>query len=79
MCTMCMPGTCGDQKKAPDPLELELPMTAKHHLDVGNGTRVLLQETQWLLPVSLQPQDLILYVRMNKLIHFIGLYICFHH
>jgi hypothetical protein len=24
VCTMCMPGVCGDQRKRSDPLELEL-------------------------------------------------------
>jgi hypothetical protein len=39
MCTMCMPGAC-DQKKVPDPLELELWMVVSHHLSSGNKPRL---------------------------------------
>ena len=36
MCTMCMPGAFGGQKRALDPLELELQMAVSHHPGVRN-------------------------------------------
>ena len=45
--TACMsiyqehPGVLEDQKRALDPMELELPVVASCHVDAGNQTRIL--------------------------------------
>lgn len=36
ICTMCMPGASGDQKRALDPLGLELQMVMSHPVGAGN-------------------------------------------
>ena len=41
MNTMCMSGTYGAQKVAPDPLELKKWMVMNHHLGPGDQTQVL--------------------------------------
>ena len=35
-CTMCVPVAQRDQKKAPEPLELELQMVVSYHVGAGN-------------------------------------------
>jgi hypothetical protein len=35
LCTMCVPGAHGGQKRAPDPLDLELEMVVMHHVVLG--------------------------------------------
>ena len=39
LCTVCMPGICGSQRRASDPLGLELQMIVSHHVDTENQTR----------------------------------------
>lgn len=34
LCTMCKPDACGGQKKAMDPLELEVQAVVSYHMDV---------------------------------------------
>lgn len=41
MGTIGIPGGSGGQKKAPDPLKLELWMIVSHHVDAGNQSWVL--------------------------------------
>ena len=38
---MCMLGVCGDQKKASDPLELELHRVGNCHVGAGNQTYII--------------------------------------
>jgi hypothetical protein len=46
----CMPGAHRDQKRALDPLELELQMVVSHQVDDGNP--IPLEEQLVLLPLS---------------------------
>lgn len=46
MGTMYVPCVLGDQKRAADPLELDLPMAGSHHVGVGNQTWVLWRSSQ---------------------------------
>ena len=55
VCTMCcfntyvhhvLPATCGGQKKALDPLELQLQMVVSLHVGSGNLTQVLWKNSQ---------------------------------
>ena len=41
LCTSCVFGACGGQKRALDALELELQMVVSHHMGAGNQTQVL--------------------------------------
>ena len=36
VCEPCMSGACEDQKRALDPLELELQIVVSHHVDAGH-------------------------------------------
>ena len=49
---MCVPGAFGGQKKASDPLELELWMFINHHIGVGNKTQVLCKRNKYSLLLS---------------------------
>jgi hypothetical protein len=40
LCTMCMPSASEGQKRALDPLELELWIFVSHHVDSGKQTWV---------------------------------------
>ena len=51
---MCVPGTHKDQKRASDPLKLELGMAVSHHVSSGNRIRPL-QEPQVLLTTESSP------------------------
>lgn len=39
------PGTCGDQKRESNPLQLELQMVVNHHVSTGNLTWVSTRKT----------------------------------
>lgn len=41
LCAMCVPGTYKCQKRAPDPLELELQIVVSHQVGAGDKTQVL--------------------------------------
>lgn len=41
MCTMHIPGAHADEKVAPDPLELELPIVVSHYVEARNYVWVL--------------------------------------
>lgn len=43
---LCMVGTQGGQKRAPDPLEWELQTVVSHHVDSGNQTHDLWKTIQ---------------------------------
>ena len=43
--TTCVPGACGGQKRASDPLELELEMVMRQDVGAGNWTRVIWTNT----------------------------------
>jgi hypothetical protein len=43
---VCMPGACGGQKRASDPLELELQMVVNCHVSSGNQIWVLWKNNQ---------------------------------
>lgn len=47
MGTIGIPGGSGGQKKAPDPLKLELWMIVSHHVDAGNQTWVLCMSNKY--------------------------------
>jgi hypothetical protein len=38
LCTTCMPCACRGQKRASDPLEVELKTVGRHHVGAGNQT-----------------------------------------
>lgn len=40
MCTTCVPGDCGSQKRAADPLELNVQTAVSCLVDAGNRTQV---------------------------------------
>ena len=46
MCTKCMLGCLGSQKRVLDPLELELDMFASHHMGDRNQTWVLCKSSE---------------------------------
>lgn len=41
MCTMCVPGACGGQRKVLDPPELELQVVVSHDIGAGDSTQIL--------------------------------------
>lgn len=45
--TMRMPGALGDQRRALDPLALQLQMTVKHYVSVGSEAWVLCKSNKW--------------------------------
>lgn len=47
---MCVPGTQGGQKMAPDPLELESQVVLSHHVHIGNHRKW--EPSLWFLMVS---------------------------
>ena len=51
----CVPGACRGQKRALDPLELELGVAVRHY--VGTGNPCLLQKQQLLLTTEQSPSS----------------------
>jgi hypothetical protein len=51
LCTLCVQAR-GGQKRALDPLELELQMVASHHVGAGNQTLVLCKIIKYPEPLS---------------------------
>ena len=49
MCTICIPNACGGQRRASDPLELELQKVVSH-LCAGNGTQGLCKSSHLSSP-----------------------------
>jgi hypothetical protein len=43
---VCMPGAQGDQKGAPNALELKLETLVSHYVGAGNQTQVLCKDSQ---------------------------------
>lgn len=46
MCTTCMLSARGGWKRVFDPLELELMIIVRYHMDVGNETQVLRESSE---------------------------------
>jgi hypothetical protein len=51
MCTICVPGPSGGQKKASDPLELDSQTVMSCHVGAGDGTQILCQTIQYTYPL----------------------------
>ena len=65
LCTACMPGIGRGQKRASDPLELELEMVVGLHESAGNRIQ---EEKQMFLTVEpfLQPHFIYLFINLFK-------------
>lgn len=48
ICTICLPGALGEQRRALDTLELELQVIVNCHLDSRNQTQVLCKSNKCL-------------------------------
>lgn len=67
MCTVCVPGTCKDEKAStPHPLELEVLMVVSYPVGSGNPALLPCKSNQALLLTTEKPQ------RMNTKVCFGG-------